>query len=291
MRPLALFFIVSAFFHHAARSADKQNPEISAVSDADLDKWVAQLSSADEKQREKAAQALLAAGDSSIPKLMKARDRAAAPAKAAIINVLGKLIGETVSGISVALSVDKPHLKLGETARVNLTFFNTTDKDINFLWGWNSSNFGAYTEPWDWLRIVDGEGKQRKISGRNYIGWWELCGTFNGPIFRTIQSHSGARARCECAYRDWYIKRDMIGNAKDDVKVDNYLNMTIGKNSILAFGEPGVYRIMFYLKCTDDLVKNEMKVVNGRDDQAPFWTGVIYSNEIEITLDPPPAKK
>lgn len=241
----------------------------------DFEKLIAQLASTNADESKRAADALADAGEAALNPLRKAetsvnpylRDKAKA--------VLLRVVGPAVGGIAVSLSLEKKQLKAGESTHFNLTFWNTSDKDVNMYWGWKTPEY-VTDEPADMLVIVNGEGKNRTITGRVYTGPGDERAATSGPVFKTLAPHSGARVKGTVAFVDSFPVNGQTVNTP---------GLQLSNNSVLALKDlktPATVRLRYFAEVKPDDRKTEQGKPEKPD--AGYWTGTLASNEAEVEL-------
>jgi hypothetical protein len=245
----------------------------------DFEKLIAQLASTHSDESKRAAEALADAGEAALNALRRAETSVNPDLRDKAKAVLLRVVGPAVGGIAASLSLEKKQVKSGESVKFNLTFWNTTDKDVNMYWGWKSPDYGDTDQPADMLVIVNGEGKNRTITGRVYTGPGTERSAKAGPVFKTLAPHSGARVKGTIAFVDSFPLNGQTVNTP---------GLQLSNNSVLALKDLKnltTVRLRYFAECNPD----DRKAEQGKPEKpdAGYWTGTLASNEVELALENP----
>lgn len=245
-----------------------------------IQQLITQLEAKEEPQREAAARELTALGEVAIGPLRQAYQRnTGSEFRARAQKVLNSLIGPTVAGLALSLRADRQKLKLGEEVVFTVTFWNYTAKPLNVRWG---RQYGKQsTDLTEGLCGVAAEGKEQVIGQAARIG---LPLPENVParaVLQTLTPLSGSRARLHAKYLAGIVTLHSGKPERTDQKV-----LAVGNDWSFVIQEPGVRRFVFYLEAEPGEEK-QLGDPAPKDPQAPCWAGKVFSNEVQLTFEPP----
>ena len=272
---LAAIFLAVALLAAPAISQPAAAPKADAARIARL---IAALDSANFAERERATRELLALEGASLEPLRTAL--AAGPSAEfarrarAILDSLAiyEPGGEIVNGLKIRLTADRAVVKAGETIKLTTTLCNMTDKPLNVMVGYTPC--GNYFECGFGLRRVhSAPGKPvTEFEPKCTTGF---CGTGAGPIYVTLAPKRGLTYETPVTVTPQGVY--VLGNHKyfsmegtrsaDAVRM--VLTVAPGANQPRPV-RPGL--------------KGEG--IRPTDEDAPFWTGAIRSNDLQLKFAP-----
>ena len=275
----AMLLIVALSASSALAQKPQPAPKMVAARIARL---IDALDSAKYGERERATRDLLAVEGAAIEPIREALGkgrsveftrRANAILDALAIYELG---GEVVNGLKVRLTADRATIKVGETVKWTTILCNMTDKPLNVMVGYTTC--GNYFECGSALRRTNSvPGKPADdVEPKCQV---EFCGTGAGPIYLTLAPKHIFK----------YETRAVLAQNADGKTVyllgnDKYFTIdgTHGTDSIrmILTMAPGGH--------SPRPARPNAKGAGIRpaDENAPFWTGAVRSNDVPIKFVP-----
>ena len=254
-----------------------------------VDRWIDLLGSDDITRREDASAALIKAGKAAIGPLEKALSETKDEEVRGRIRELLAILkippggGKPVDGLRIELSADKKELRPGETVKFKVVVRNLRGHARNLYVGYSTG--GVYFVSGKAFAVTSPDGKAGGTSRWN-VGF---CGTGAGPLHATIPAYGTRTFETSAVYQKaggtitMWAKRTLV------VKEACY---TFGPGRYFSQGAPAGrthrFRIVHAAKPGDNVMRGfgPARFVGKApsDRSAPFWTGAMESNTVELTV-------
>jgi hypothetical protein len=245
---------------------------------ARIAKLLADLDSPKFPLRERATRELLALEQAAFEPLKKAM---AAPPSAEFEHraraILQTLViyepgGEVVNGLKLRLTADRTMVKIGERVMLTTMLANMTDRPMNIQYGYSTCGnyFACGSTLRQPLRLF---GAEWEASPQWKVGF---CGTGAGPLFVTV------------APRSMFVYQTPAAAL---IQKDGKTVLALGQSGYMALDTwGGTHRLRMELTLTPEHARDRGfrngSGIRPANEQAPFWSGIVRSNEIMLTVVP-----
>jgi hypothetical protein len=223
-------------------------------------------------KREQATDELLRLGDPVVGPLKHALTANPTPEmRSRIERVLADLAQERMSrALTLHLKADKDKIKFGEKLKLTTTIQNMLDDDLNVYLGY--CHWGVYFECGKDLHMAaqaaanDVPPKQRRVG---------FCGNGMGPIFKTMPGHTKLEFTAALT-----LKTNEGNWVLNGGEHDYFYHVLSG---------PGQYRFRMVHQATpqNNIEKAFDWDPTPKNPQAPYWIGIVRSNDVIIEVLPP----
>ena len=179
--------------------------------------------------------------------------------------------GPVVNGLKVRLLVDRDTLRTGQTVKLTTILGNMTDGPLNVCVGFTTC--GNYFTAGSTVRDVVPSGKTAKeVAPRWLVGF---CGTGAGPMFLTLPPKGTQTYETPVTV----------------MQKDGKTYLALGANRFTALDTAGrVHTLRMVLEVTPahnrDVGFGKGSGVRPTNEQAPYWSGSVRSNDITLTVIP-----
>jgi hypothetical protein len=255
-------------------ATSQQPPAAAPTNAARIAALIESLDAASFAERERATRDLLALQGAALEPLHKAlasgralefRRRAQSILNALAIHEPG---GEVVNGLKLRLTADRAAVKPGESIKLTTTLCNMTDRPLNVLVGYTTC--GNYLECGSALRCVKPGALQAtaEVEPKCQVGF---CGTGAGPIYLTVPAKSVVSFETQA----------VLGSQPPAYTLGATKYFTVAAT-------PGADVFRMTLSATTGhsprpANPNQKGVgVRPADEDAPFWSGTVRSNDVRI---------
>jgi hypothetical protein len=271
---LAAVLSAAAWLHAGEIGGPPPGPERAKVLEL-----IAQLDAPEKAPRDAAETGLIEIGAGAIAPLRHALlATRSADFQARATKVLNRLIGPTIEGLALSLSVDKKTVKMGEEVVFTLAFWNVADKTINVPWGIQAGE--TKTNPGGFLCGVIVEGKEQHLGQPPWIGPPLPPAQPPKTLFQSIPPRTIIRVHIHCRYQD---RIAVLSDGQEKMAEQDVL--AVGQYWAFPVRQPCSRGFMVYFKIPPEAAKEPAG--QDVDLKASFWTGELHSNEVEVLFERP----